>query len=186
VKRFSSFVLNVVFYLFAFDLGTDLEFETIENILQETSQDTSKAAIYNHVSAFYNHRFFFEGMYPGGKSPSIELESVINTHFQSISNLKKKFADLALAMQSNGNGWLWLVADGKKNLDLIPTFNSESILTLPGRKVLSPLLCLDLWEHSYYIDHQNRVDDYVYAWFRIINWTFVGKNLSRVEYREDV
>jgi len=165
---------------------TEFEFEPIETTIRSTYGDPNFAAMYNHVSAFYNHRFFFEGMYPGGKPPSAEMEKILVTHFESLTNLKKKLADLALAIAGNGNGWLWLVVDGKGNLDIVPTFNSGSIYTVEGRKNLTPLLCVDLWEHSYYIDHQNRVDDYVYSWFRVINWEFAAKNLARAQLREDV
>ena len=151
--------------------GTDLEGLTIENLL--INLDMKNAAVRNNGGGYYNHNLFWRVMSPnGGGKPSGELADAIDTAFGNFEEFKARFAK-AGATQF-GSGWAWLcLKDGK--LEVCGTPNQDNPL-MPGVGCGgTPLLGMDVWEHAYYLNYQNRRPDYIEAFFNVINWTEVAR-----------
>jgi Fe-Mn family superoxide dismutase len=152
--------------------GTDMEGKTIENIL--INLDKGNKAVRNNGGGFYNHSLFWEVMsLKGGGQPTGELESAINNAYGNFSDFKAKFSEVAKTQF--GSGWAWLcVHDGGK-VDVCSTPNQDNPL-MPGVGCGgTPILGLDVWEHAYYLNYQNKRPDYVEAFFNIIDWEEVSK-----------
>ena len=152
--------------------GTDMEGKTIENIL--INLDKGNKAVRNNGGGFYNHSLFWEVMSPkGGGEPSGELEGAINSAYGSFADFKEKFSEAAKTQF--GSGWAWLcVHDGGK-VEVCSTPNQDNPL-MPGVGCGgTPILGLDVWEHAYYLNYQNKRPDYVEAFFNIIDWDEVSK-----------
>ena len=151
--------------------GTDLEGKSIEEILKNL--DMTKAAIRNNGGGFFNHNLFWTVMSPnGGGKPTGELLAAIEKDLGSFDDFKVAFAK-AGATQF-GSGWAWLcVKDGK--LEVCGTPNQDNTL-MPGVGCGgTPILCMDVWEHAYYLNYQNRRPDYIEAFFNVINWSEVAR-----------
>lgn len=132
-----------------------------------------KGAVRNNGGGTYNHTLFWEMMAPEGQTAFAgPVADKIKETFGSYEEFKKQFA--AAAAGRFGSGWAWLVADGDK-LEIFSTANQDNPLT-EGKR---PLLCLDVWEHAYYLKYQNRRVDYINEWFRIINWDFVNEQYKK-------
>ncbi len=132
-----------------------------------------KGAVRNNGGGTYNHTLFWEMMAPEGQTAFAgPVADKIKETFGSYEEFKKQFA--AAAAGRFGSGWAWLVADGDK-LEILSTANQDNPLT-EGKR---PLLCLDVWEHAYYLKYQNRRVDYINEWFRIINWDFVNEKYKK-------
>lgn len=132
-----------------------------------------KGAVRNNGGGTYNHTLFWEMMAPEGQTAFAgPVADKIKETFGSYEEFKKQFA--AAAAGRFGSGWAWLVADGDK-LEILSTANQDNPLT-EGKR---PLLCLDVWEHGYYLKYQNRRVDYINEWFRIINWDFVNEQYKK-------
>lgn len=132
-----------------------------------------KDAVRNNGGGTYNHTLFWEMMAPEGQTAFAgPVADKIKETFGSYEEFKKQFA--AAAAGRFGSGWAWLVADGDK-LEILSTANQDNPLT-EGKR---PLLCLDVWEHAYYLKYQNRRVDYINEWFRIINWDFVNEQYKK-------
>lgn len=132
-----------------------------------------KGAVRNNGGGTYNHTLFWEMMAPEGQTAFAgPVADKIKETFGSYEEFKKQFA--AAAAGRFGSGWAWLVADGDK-LEILSTANQDDPLT-EGKR---PLLCLDVWEHAYYLKYQNRRVDYINEWFRIINWDFVNEQYKK-------
>lgn len=130
--------------------------------------------VFNNSAQVWNHTFYWNSLTPksSGK-PSGALASKIDSAFGSLENFKKEFATAATTQF--GSGWAWLVADAQKNLKIVKTSNAETPLTTQDK----PLLTLDVWEHAYYLDYQNKRPDYVNALIdKLINWEFAEKNFG--------
>lgn len=150
--------------------GTDLEGLAIEEILVK---GFDKPAVRNNGGGFYNHNLFWEWMSPnGGGQPSGELATAIDSAFGSFEKFKEEFAKAAATRF--GSGWAWLcVKDGK--LEICSTPNQDNPL-MPGVGCEGkPILGLDVWEHAYYLNYQNRRPDYVTAFFNVVNWDKVAE-----------
>ena len=150
--------------------GTDLEGKSIEDIL--TNLDMDNKAVRNNGGGFYNHRLFWEVMSPnGGGKPTGDLAAAIDKAFGSYDAFQDKFA--TAAKTQFGSGWAFLcVKDG--GLEVCGTPNQDNPL-MPGVGCGgSPILGLDVWEHAYYLNYQNRRPDYVSAFFNVINWDAVA------------
>lgn len=144
--------------------------KSIEDLLRE---DCSNTAIRNNGGGFYNHCMFWEVMSPnGGGNPSGDLESAIDASFGSFEGFKSEFSKAAATRF--GSGWAWLcVKNGK--LDICSTANQDNPL-MPGIGCEGqPILALDVWEHAYYLNYQNRRPDYIGAFFNVINWDEVSR-----------
>jgi len=137
--------------------NSDLAGQSLEQIIKATAGQAEKAAIFNNAAQVWNHMFYWHSLKPnGGGEPSSALKQKIEASFGSLEACKKEFAQAALTQF--GSGWAWLVQDGDK-IALVKTGNAETPLT----KNVRPLLTIDIWEHAYYLDYQNRRADYANA-----------------------
>jgi Fe-Mn family superoxide dismutase len=157
--------------------GTDLEGKSIEEILKNL--DMTKAAVRNNGGGFFNHNLFWTVMSPnGGGLPSGELLTAIEKDLGSFDEFKAAFAK-AGATQF-GSGWAWLcMKDGK--LEVCGTPNQDNTL-MPGVGCGgTPILGMDVWEHAYYLNYQNRRPDYIEAFFNVINWNEVTRRYNEAK-----
>jgi len=155
--------------------GTDLEGKTIEEILKACKD---KPAVRNNGGGFWNHNLFWEVMAPNkGGEPSGELASAINEAFGSFENFKTEFAKAGATRF--GSGWAWLcVTNGK--LEVCSTANQDNPLMGEGCNG-TPILAMDVWEHAYYLNYQNRRPDYIKAFFNVVDWDKVAEKFSAVK-----
>jgi Fe-Mn family superoxide dismutase len=152
---------------------TELANLSLEKLIAETAGKADKVAIFNNAAQTWNHTFYWRSLRPnGGGEPPAELKQRIEVSFGSVEACKKELATAATTQF--GSGWAWLVVDAD-NLKVLRTGNAETPLT----KGMRPLLTIDVWEHAYYLDYQNRRADYVNAVLdRLINWDFAAENLG--------
>jgi Fe-Mn family superoxide dismutase len=152
--------------------GTEFANLPLEKIITETAGKPDKTAIFNNAAQAWNHAFYWRSLRPqGGGEPAAILKQKIEASFGSLEACRKELA--AAAMAQFGSGWVWLVLDGDK-LKVVKTGNADVPLT----SGLKPLLTVDVWEHAYYLDYQNRRADYVNAVLdKLINWDFAAANL---------
>lgn len=152
--------------------GTNLEGKSIEDIL--SNLDMSNGAVRNNGGGFYNHSLFWEIMSPqGGGTPTGELASAIDSAFGSFDNFKDEFA--AAAGSRFGSGWAWLCVHKGGKLEVCSTPNQDNPLMPDSGCEGEPILGLDVWEHAYYLNYQNRRPDYISAFFNVINWDKVSE-----------
>ena len=150
--------------------STELEGKSIEDILQ--TLDMNNSAVRNNGGGYYNHCLFWEIMGPNaGGHPSGSLKDAIEKSFGSFDEFKSVFS--AAAGTRFGSGWAWLCASSDGNLEVCSTPNQDNPL-MPGECGKTPILGLDVWEHAYYLNYQNRRPDYVNAFFNVINWDVVS------------
>lgn len=155
--------------------GTDLEGKSINDIL--TGLDMSNSAVRNNGGGYYNHCLFWEVMSPnGGGEPTGDLAEAINAAYGSFEEFKTAFSKAAGTRF--GSGWAWLcVHDGGK-VEVCSSPNQDNPL-MPGVGCGGhPILGLDVWEHAYYLNYQNRRPDYVSAFFNVIDWNTVSKKYA--------
>ncbi len=153
--------------------GTDMAGKTIENIL--INLDMNNAAVRNNGGGFYNHNLFWQVMSPtGGGEPTGELAEAINKAFGNFEGFKAAFAKAAATRF--GSGWAWLCVHKGGNVEVCSTANQDNPL-MPDKGCTdgTPILGLDVWEHAYYLNYQNRRPDYIEAFFKVINWTEVSR-----------
>jgi len=155
--------------------GTDLEGKSIEEVLK--TLDVSNAAVRNNGGGYFNHCLFWEVIGPncGGK-PEGALADAIDKSFGSFDEFKTVFS--AAAATRFGSGWAWLCADSEGGLEVCSTPNQDNPL-MPGECGKTPILGLDVWEHAYYLNYQNRRPDYIKAFFSIINWDAVTAKYNK-------
>ena len=150
--------------------GTELESKTIEEILKNL--DLDNMALRNNAGGYFNHNLFWEIMGPNcGGNPSGEISEAINSNFNSFENFKEEFKKAAATRFGSGWAWLCLLGDGK--LEICSTPNQDNPL-MENSCGGNPILCLDVWEHAYYLNYQNRRPDYIEAFFSLINWDEVN------------
>lgn len=169
-KHHNAYVTN----LNAAIAGTDLEGKSIEDILKNL--DMNNMAVRNNGGGHYNHTMFWEIMGPNaGGLPTGELAEAINAAFGSFDEFKAQFSKAGATRF--GSGWAWLcVKDGK--LEVCSTPNQDNPI-MPGVACGGqPILGMDVWEHAYYLNYQNRRPDYMEAFFNVINWTEVAKRYA--------
>ncbi|MEA1941499.1 MAG: superoxide dismutase [Pseudomonadota bacterium] len=154
--------------------GTDMAPKSLEDIIQETAGKPEKQGVFNNAAQIWNHTFYWQSMRPnGGGTPTGKLAEMIDRDFGSFDEFKDAFAK-AGATQF-GSGWAWLVLNGDK-LEVRKTLNAETPLTESG---VTPLLTMDVWEHAYYLDFQNRRPDYISTFLdHLVNWEFAAENLA--------
>jgi len=155
--------------------GTDLDGKSIEDIL--TGLDMSNGAVRNNGGGFYNHSLFWTILSPnGGGKPSGELAAAIDSAFGSFEEFKSKFT--TAAGTRFGSGWAWLCVHKGGKVEVCSTPNQDNPL-MPGVECGGqPILGLDVWEHAYYLNYQNKRPDYIEAFFNIINWDEVSKRYA--------
>jgi len=155
--------------------GTDLENASIEEILVK-GKDIP--AVRNNGGGFWNHNLFWEILSPnGGGDPTGELAEAINAAFGSFAAFKEEFTKAATTRF--GSGWAWLCVDGGK-LVICSTANQDNPLMGEGCKG-TQILGLDVWEHAYYLNYQNRRPDYITAFFNVINWNKVTELFAKAK-----
>ena len=155
--------------------GTALENSTVEKILSELDMDNM--AIRNNGGGFFNHSLFWNVMSPnGGGSPSGDLMDAINNSFGSFEDFKSAFSKAAGTRF--GSGWAWLCVHSGGKLEICSTANQDNPLMSGIGCEGYPILGLDVWEHAYYLNYQNRRPDYIAGFFNVINWRVVSKSFS--------
>ena len=156
--------------------GTDLETMSIETILAEL--DLNNAAVRNNGGGFFNHSLFWNVMSPnGGGVPSGDLASAIIDSFGSFDEFKSAFSKAAGTRF--GSGWVWLCVHLGGKLEVCSTPNQDNPLMKGIGCGGQPILGLDVWEHAYYLNYQNRRPDYISGFFNVINWDFVSELYSK-------
>jgi len=156
--------------------GTDKEGKTIENIL--INLDMDEKAVRNNGGGYYNHSLFWEVMSPnGGGKPSGDLAGAIDSAFGSFEDFKEKFS--TAAKTQFGSGWAWLCVHEGGKVEVCSTPNQDNPLMPSVGCGGNPILGLDVWEHAYYLNYQNRRPDYVEAFFNVINWEEVSKRYEQ-------
>ena len=151
--------------------GTEHEGKSIEEILK--SLDLNNTGLRNNGGGYYNHKIFWEIMGPNsGGEPKGEIGESINSNFGSFENFKDEFSKAAATRF--GSGWAWLCAHTDGKLEVCSTANQDNPI-MPNGCGGVPILCLDVWEHAYYLNYQNRRPDYINAFFNVINWEEVNK-----------
>jgi len=152
------------------NLVTDTEFEnaTLEEIIMK-----SEGGIFNNAAQVWNHTFYWESLRAAQENnvPTGKIAEAINKTFGSFENFKEKFSTAAATLF--GSGWAWLVINGSK-LEIVKESNAGN----PMRKGLRPILTIDVWEHAYYLDYQNRRPDHIKDFWSIINWEAVENRLA--------
>lgn len=152
---------------------TELANHSLEDIIKATYKDSAKAGVFNNAAQVWNHTFFWNSLKPGGGgAPSGDLADKINADFGSFDKFKEEFKTAATTQF--GSGWAWLVLDNG-TLKVTKTPNAEDPIAV-GQK---PLLTLDVWEHAYYLDYQNRRPDFVQTFLdHLVNWDFAAQNMA--------
>jgi Fe-Mn family superoxide dismutase len=153
--------------------GTEFADVPLKTIITATAGKADKSAIFNNAAQDWNHTFYWRSLQPnGGGEPPAVLMRKIEASFGNLDACKKELA--AAATTQFGSGWAWLVLDGEQ-LKVVKTGNAD----VPVTTGMKPLLTIDVWEHAYYLDYQNRRADYVKAVLdQLINWDFAAENLG--------
>ncbi|MBV9473916.1 MAG: superoxide dismutase, partial [Solirubrobacterales bacterium] len=155
--------------------GTQWDGKPIEEVLQDLGSlpEDKRTPVRNNGGGHYNHSLFWEWMAPdAGGEPDGALHSAIESAFGSFDEFKAKFKDAGV--NRFGSGWAWLVHDGS-GLAVVSTANQDNPIS-DGK---TPLLGVDVWEHSYYLKYQNRRPDYIDAWWNVVNWSKVAEGFER-------
>ena len=148
--------------------GTEFEKIDLESIIKKSS-----GGVFNNAAQIWNHTFFWNCLTPkGGGEPTGAAAEAIKRDFGSFDAFKEKFSDAAI--KQFGSGWGWLVKNKEGKLEITSTSNAGNPMT-DGK---TPLLTCDVWEHAYYIDYRNKRPDFLGAFWKLVNWDFVSKNLK--------
>lgn len=154
--------------------GTEMEGKSIEDILANHSDN---GAVRNNGGGFYNHNLFWTVMSPnGGGEPSGELADAINEAYGSFEAFKDAFANAAATRF--GSGWAWLCVHPGGKVEVCSSANQDNTLMPNVGCGGAPILGLDVWEHAYYLNYQNRRPDYINAFFNVINWEEVSRRYN--------
>ena len=154
--------------------GTAHEGAALEQVIRDSAGKADQAAIFNNSAQIWNHTFYWHSLKPnGGGKPSGRLAQMIDAAFGSYDELRKQFS--ATTVSQFGSGWGWLVVDGGAR-KVVKSAHAE----VPFTKGQKPLLTIDVWEHAYYLDHQNKRAAYVDAVIdKLLNWDFAAENLAK-------
>jgi Fe-Mn family superoxide dismutase len=154
--------------------GTPLQQASLEQIIIQSHDQPALADVFNNAAQAWNHNFYWDSLTPASPEPSAKLRAAIERKFGSVEALSK--ALVTTSASQFGSGWGWLVVD-RGELAVIKTANAETPIT----RGLVPLLTVDVWEHAYYLDYQNRRPDYLVATVsRHLNWAFASANFARI------
>lgn len=154
--------------------GTEMEGKSIEDLLEN---HTDHAAVRNNGGGFYNHSLYWSIMSPnGGGEPTGDLANAINSAFGSFEAFKDAFAKAAATRF--GSGWAWLCVHSGGKVEVCSTANQDNSLMPNIGCGGTPILGLDVWEHAYYLNYQNRRPDYINAFFNVINWDEVSRKYA--------
>ncbi|MFZ9104748.1 MAG: superoxide dismutase [Fe] [Burkholderiaceae bacterium] len=148
--------------------GTEFESASLEDIVRKSS-----GGVFNNAAQVWNHTFYWHCLAPNaGGAPTGALADAINAKWGSFDAFKDAFTKSAVG--NFGSGWTWLVKKADGSLDIVNTSNAATPLTGADK----PLMTCDVWEHAYYVDYRNRRPDYMAAFWALVNWDFVAKNLA--------
>lgn len=152
--------------------GTEMANMSIEDILKKL--DPENKAVRNNGGGYYNHNFFWEIMGPNkGGEPTGDLAVAINKDFGSFADFKTQLIEAG--MKQFGSGWAWLILDKAGKLSIVTTANQDNPLMTKLGNTGTPILAVDVWEHAYYLKHQNKRKDYLEGFFNVINWDKVAE-----------
>jgi Fe-Mn family superoxide dismutase len=156
-------------------VGTELADLPLDQIVRATAGKSDRVGIFNNAAQAWNHDFYWKSLKPkGGGEPPAALKAKIDAAFGSVDAFRKELSNAAV--QQFGSGWAWLVLEGDK-LKIVKTGNAETPIAQGHQK---PLLTIDVWEHAYYLDYQNKRVDYANALIdKLANWEFAAENLAR-------
>ena len=158
--------------------GTELEGKNIESLLSEL--DLSNTVVRNNGGGYYNHCLFWDIMSPnGGGSPSGKIHDAILNSFGSFESFKAKFS--AAAGTRFGSGWAWLCTEKDGSLEICSSANQDNPLMRGIVCDGHPIMAIDVWEHAYYLNYQNRRPDYVEAFFNVVDWPKVEENFVKAK-----
>ncbi len=154
--------------------GTGYEGAALEGVIRRAAKDAKAGKIFNNAAQAWNHAFYWQCMAPhGGGEPAGKLKAALERDFGGAKACREAMAQAALGQF--GSGWAWLAADAKGALKVMATANADTPLVHGA----TPLLTIDVWEHAYYLDYQNRRADYVAAWLdKLVNWRFAEERLA--------
>lgn len=159
----------------------ELQRLSLEELLRslDTLSASIRTAVRNNGGGVYNHELYFDGMKnPVGQEPEGILAEAIDRDFGSYKQWKERMKQAAVS--NFGSGWAWLVADEDGRLSILQTANQD----VPDLEKYTPLLLVDVWEHAYYLQYQNRRADYVEGWFGLINWRKAAKRYEELQERK--
>ncbi len=158
----------------ALEPHADLQGKSLEELLKsiDSLPEAIRPAVRNNGGGHWNHTLFWEIMSPGGSAASSELSAAIDKAFGSLDAFKEAFAKAGTTRF--GSGWAWLVVASDGSLSITSTPNQDNPL-MEGKKAI---LGLDVWEHAYYLNYQNRRPDYIKAWWNVVNWAEVSKRYA--------
>lgn len=155
--------------------GSALENQDIEELL--SNLDMSNTALRNNGGGYFNHNLFWEILSPEASEMSVELSAAINASFGSFEEFKTAFSNAAAARF--GSGWAWLCVHEGGKLEICSTANQDNPLMPEIGCEGQPILGLDVWEHAYYLNYQNRRPDYIAAFFNVVNWNKVSEYFTQ-------
>jgi Fe-Mn family superoxide dismutase len=155
-------------------VGTELADQPLEDIVTATAGKSDRLSIFHNAAQAWNHQFYWQSLTPkGGGSPPMALKHKLEESFGGVDACKKELSSSAVAQF--GSGWAWLVLEGTR-LKVVKTANADTPLT----QGIRPLLAIDVWEHAYYLDYQNKRVDHVNAVIdKLLNWEFAARNLAQ-------
>jgi Fe-Mn family superoxide dismutase len=156
----------------AIEATPELKGRDVDDLLKNiaTLPEASRTPVKNNAGGHYNHSFFWKCMSPsGGSEPGGEVARLLSDKYGNFQKFVEQFTTKAMSVF--GSGWVWLQPNG----DIITTSNQDTPIS---QGLESPLLCLDVWEHAYYLDYENRRDEYIKAWWNIVDWASVEKRYS--------
>lgn len=152
---------------------------SLEEIVRRTFGDDGQKSLYQNAGQAWNHDFYWKSLSAGLQKPSNRVRDLLEWSFGGFDLFKKDCVEAAVSQF--GSGWVWLVMTRDRKLKLTKTANADSPLTIPGE---TPLLVMDVWEHAYYLDYQNRRNDHIAAVVdKLLNWEFVEKNFFEASSR---
>jgi len=168
-KHHNAYVENTIKLI----SGTDLEDKSPEEIIIASFDKKNMVSLFNNSAQVWNHSFYWNFMKPGGGgNPTGSIKDKIDDNFGDYENFLSNFKNIA--MSQFGSGWAWLVLRNDNTLDIIKTSNAATPLT----NNLKPVLTVDVWEHAYYLDYQNKRAEYLDVFFKhLINWDFVNTQI---------
>ena len=168
-KHHQAYINNLNSALEKYPEFHNLELEEILKNLNQLPEEI-KTAVRNNGGGHYNHSLFWEIMKPEGGEPEGKLTEALKSTFGSFENFKNLFSEVAL--KHFGSGWAWLVLTPKKELKVYSLPNQDS----PLMNGDLPIMGLDIWEHAYYLKYQNRRNEYIQAWWNVVNWEKIEDN----------
>lgn len=137
----------------------------------------AQGALYNNAAQAFNHIIFFKQLTPAPTTISPLLTQALVARFGSVDEFKSEFSNAAATLF--GSGWVWLALDANNVLQIVPEPNAGNPIT----RNMRPLMCIDVWEHAYYLDYQNRRGDYIKNFWNLVNWDYIEKRMQDKNYQ---